>query len=146
MNTHDPKLQAAMRDLTRKHMADIWRRGKLGEPLDAEAQAFYDAMRMHPEYDEVWENAEQFTHEELLIKDVNPFLHISLHAVIERQILSGDPPETQQTVFRLTHRGMDRHDALHRIAIVLGESIAEVTRGKPFDQQAYKRHLRALKY
>jgi hypothetical protein len=55
----------------------------------------------------------------------NPRLHAILHAVIETQIASDDPPEARQTLLRLTGEGLTRHDAVHAMATVLTEFIFE---------------------
>jgi hypothetical protein len=76
----------------------------------------------------------------------NPYLHASIHTVIERQIADANPPETAQAIFRLTRAGLDRHAALHAVASVLTELIGEMLRERrPFAIETYRRRLRALK-
>ena len=51
----------------------------------------------------------------------NVRLHASLHAVIENQLASGDPPQAVDTLERLVGEGLDRHDAVHAMGSVLSE-------------------------
>ena len=77
---------------------------------------------------------------------VNPFLHVSLHSVIERKIAERNPPDTEQTLFRLTRAGLDKHEAMHRIMAVLSEIMWEMLQQrKVFDLTTYQRRLRLLK-
>jgi hypothetical protein len=132
--------------MSREAYADIWRRGMNDEQLSGDDAAFFDAMRLHPEYYDYWERAAQLGDSEVLVDGVNPFLHVALHCVIERQIADRTPPETDQTLFRLTRTGMDRHSAMHRILHVFTQLFWHVLKEKePFDMAAYRRHLRALK-
>jgi hypothetical protein len=143
---HDPVFSSAMREMSRAHIADIWRRGKAGEPLGLEDLAHYQAMLDHPEYTDIWEHAAELGAREVEVDRVNPFLHISLHSVIERQIAERNPPDTEQTLFRLTRAGMDKHEALHRIMAVVSEMMWEMMQQrKVFDRATYQRRLRALR-
>ena len=142
----DPAFASSMRGMSRAHMADIWRRGQKGEVLGAEDLAFYQAMHDHPEYTEFWEHAAEFGDKEIEVDRVNPFLHVSLHSVLERQLAEHNPPETEQALFRLTRAGLDRHESLHRIAGLLAELISEtVHQGKASGLDTYRRRLRSLK-
>ena len=135
-----------MRSLSRSHIADIWRRGQKGETLAGEDLTYYAAMREHTEYHDIWERAAELGDNEINVNGTNPFLHISMHSVVENQIASRNPPETDQTVFRLMKAGLDRHESLHRIAGVLTELMWEMMHaGKTFDLATYRRRLRALK-
>ena len=134
-----------MRGMSRSHIADIWRRGKSGETLGGEDLFFYQAMAAHPEYTDFWEHAAELGDREVEADRVNPFLHVSLHAVIERQLVDRNPPEVDQALFRLTRAGMDRHEALHRIASVLIEFMQESMQKQHADTSVYRSRLRALK-
>src|SRR5437867_3648072 len=97
----DPAFASSMRGLSRALIADIWQCGQKGEELLTEDLAFYQAMHDHPEYTEFWERAAEFGDKEIEVDRVNPFLHVSLHSVIERQLAEHNPPETEQALFRL---------------------------------------------
>jgi hypothetical protein len=142
----DPAFTSAMRELSRSHIADIWRRGQQGESLGSEDAPFYQAMLDHPEYRDIWEHAAELGDREVVVQGANPFLHISLHSVVERQLADNNPPETAQALFRLTRGGMDRHEAIHLIASLLSELVWETLhKRQPADVASYRRRLRALK-
>jgi hypothetical protein len=142
----DPAFASSMREMSRAHYADIWRRGQSGEVLVGEDESFFQAMRQHPEYTDCWERAAELADREIIVDGVNPYLHIAMHSVIERQIADRDPPETDQALFRLTRGGIERHESLHRIARVFSDLMWTVMRERrPFDTAKYRRRLRALK-
>jgi Domain of unknown function (DUF1841) len=142
----DPAFASSMRQISRAHFGEIWRRGRAGEALTGEDAAFYQTMQEHPEYADFWEHAAELGDREIRADGENPFLHVAMHTVIERQIAERNPPEADQALFRLTRAGVDRHDALHQIARVFSGVLWELLReGKPFDTATYRRRLRAIK-
>jgi hypothetical protein len=74
--------------------------------------------------------------------------HVAVHAVIETQLATGDPPEAQRALGRLLSEGVSRHDAIHAIGTVFASAVWEISQGKPtnFDAEAYKRALGELDY
>jgi hypothetical protein len=49
-------------------------------------------------------------------------LHAVIHAIVENQVASGDPPEVAATLVRLVEEGLERHDAIHAVGSVeIGE-------------------------
>jgi hypothetical protein len=142
----DPAFTSAMRELSRSHVAEIWRLGQAGESLGVEDAVSYQAMLDHPEYRDIWEHAAELGDREVVVEGANPFMHISLHSVVERQLADNNPPETSQALFRLTRGGLDRHEAIHRIATLVSEMIWETLKyQRPADVASYRRRLRALK-
>jgi Domain of unknown function (DUF1841) len=142
----DPNFNSAMRQISRATYAEIWRRGLANEEITGEDAAFFEAMQQHPEYAEYFERAQELADREVVINGVNPYLHIAMHTVIEKQVADRDPPESDQALFRLTRAGIDRHEAIHRIAYVFTQSFWEVLqKNTPFDIESYRRRLRAIK-
>ena len=143
---HDSVFGSAMREMSRSQIAELWQRGKGGKPLSDEDSVFYTVMCDHPEYSEIWDGAAELADRKVEIGGTNPFLHVSLHVVLEGQMATNNPPEASQALFRLMKSGMNRHESLHKIASVLSELIWETLhRTKPFDEQLYRRRLRSLK-
>lgn len=71
--------------------------------------------------------------------------HAMAHAMVETQLALNDPPLTGDTLRRLMHGGVTRHDAVHAIASVHMEAIhAAVRDDQDVDVQAIEKHLRAL--
>jgi hypothetical protein len=69
-------------------------------------------------------------HRRARVRLPNEKLHAVLHVVIENQIALGDEIPVQNTAQRLMAEGLDRHEAIHRIASVLAEFIHDLT-GNP---------------
>lgn len=74
----------------------------------------------------------------------NERLHASLHAAVETQVASVEPPITGQTLARLETDGLRRHAAVHAIADVLVRHLFAAAQGRPWDPAAYDRELTAL--
>jgi hypothetical protein len=75
----------------------------------------------------------------------NPRLHITLHQVVAAQLLTGDPPETWQTVQRLAALGYDWHNIMHMIARLVSDDIySAINKDRPLDPRSYPRRLSQL--
>lgn len=78
--------------------------------------------------------------------DLEPRTHAALHAVIERQLASDDPPAVRRALQRLQDAGLRRHPALHALMdALLREMRRSLLTGRPFDVAAYERDLNALR-
>ncbi len=53
-----------------------------------------------------------------------PRLHAAIHAVVENQVAMADPPIVVDTLGRLQHEGLSRHDAIHAIGGLVTERLA----------------------
>ena len=77
--------------------------------------------------------------------EVNPYLHISLHVAVEQQLESGDPPQTRETLARLTAAGLSPHEARHRIMTAVADEMADVTHTQSrFDAARFAARLQRL--
>ena len=56
----------------------------------------------------------------------NATLHATLHAIVEAQIALGDETPARRTAQRLMDDGLDRHEAIHAIALVLVEFMRDL--------------------
>jgi Domain of unknown function (DUF1841) len=56
----------------------------------------------------------------------NETMHATLHAIVEAQIALGDETPAGRVAQRLIGEGLDRHDAIHAIGMVLAEHIFDV--------------------
>jgi hypothetical protein len=83
-----------------------------------------------------------------VIADGEPFsprLHIAMHQVVASQLLADAPPETWQTVQRLSGLGYDWHNVMHMIAAVMSDDIYQASTGhRQFDHGDYARRLNEL--
>lgn len=70
----------------------------------------------------------------------NDRVHAVLHVVVENQIALGDELPVRRTVERLMEEGLDRHEAIHAVAVALAEHIheaAQLGKARPISQEAY---------
>jgi hypothetical protein len=137
---------AKLRHLTHTHLGYVWKLGLAGAELEGEDAVTMEVLRQHPEYSDLWEQAELPLSEEEVLRDgVNPFLHVTIHATVENQIANGDPPQTAETLEALIQAGYDRHEAIHAIGSLVAEQIFEImARDQPFDPESYVEALREL--
>jgi len=133
------------RPASRAFLREIWQKAQAEVPLGDEPGRLARVMQEHPEYSAAWESESSASEQDYTIGGVNPFVHVTMHVAVERQIDGDDPPETVATLARLTAAGLDRHEAVHRIANVLTEQIWLMHREqRAFDRAAYLRALQNL--
>jgi hypothetical protein len=65
-------------------------------------------------------------HRSARIRLPNAALHATLHAIVEAQIALGDETPAQRTAQRLMDEGLDRHETIHAIALVLIEFMRDL--------------------
>jgi hypothetical protein len=135
-----------VRAFSRGRMRETWEKSNLDNAqLSDEERGMIEAMRLHPEYYDLWERLDEVTDEELERDGSNPILHIIIHQTVENQIAANDPPETAKTLERLLSQGKTRHEAVHEIGIVLAEEMFGIMKfNRSFDEQRYVRKLRKL--
>ena len=73
-------------------------------------------------------------HRRVRIRLPNEQMHATLHAIVEAQIALGDETPVRRIAERLIGEGLDRHDAIHAIGMVLAEHIYEVLKTTKPDQ------------
>jgi len=126
---------------------DAWQRAREGLPLDAMQVRIARVIEMHPEYHHLFDDMEAFLDRDFHVDDgMNPYLHLSLHLALEEQIATRQPPEVGDALEKLMQsKGLDRHQALHRILEILAESVYVAQReGRDPDVLQYLHRLREL--
>jgi hypothetical protein len=68
-------------------------------------------------------------HRRASIRLPNETVHAVVHAIVENQIALGDETPVRRTVQRLMAEGLDRHDAIHAVGMILMEFISDVMSG-----------------
>jgi len=131
--------------LNRAHMAEVWRKLNDNEDLTEEEDLLAEQMQAHPEFGALWESEEMPDHLFDPSREENPFLHVSLHVMLERQIRSGEPPCVARTVERLERLEEDPHDVRHATMRILVSEIWEVmTQRRQFDVKHYCEEIEKL--
>ena len=138
MNNHDHELRL----LSRERVRLILEMAQADVALDDETRQLADVLEQHPEYHHVFAEAGA---EDVTIDGVNPFLHVTMHQVVENQIADNDPTQTAETLDALLTAGCDRHEAIHAIAAIVVEEIYEALKSRrEYDRAAYVAALREL--
>jgi hypothetical protein len=130
----------------RKIFFKIWQKLKSKEPLHGEEEIIGKIMQDHPEFHNTWEFADLLDEVEYDVNsEVNPYLHVFIHSIIENQISLKDPKETLQTLILLQESGISRHDAIHEIGTALSYELFELLRQqKPFNNEGYIKRLKKM--
>ncbi len=130
----------------RKIFFEIWQKLKKNESLTEEEELIGKIMRDHPEFHYTWEFADLLDDVEYDVNsEVNPYLHISIHSIIEKQISTKNPKETLQPLKLLQNLGLSRYDAIHEIGTALSDELFEVLKQqKPFNNENYIKRLEKL--
>lgn len=124
---------------------DAWQKHVAGLPLNALEVRITRVLALHPEYHPLFADRECFLDRDFDVSSgANPYLHISLHIALEEQVATHQPPEAAQALeFLMQKRGLNRHDALHVLLEILGETIYFAQReGREPDVEAYRSRLR----
>ncbi len=116
----------------------LWARRDEKETMHPTERRLLELLETHREYRPFWEGAEPGP-------DENPFLHVVMHEVIDRQVAKDDPPGTREAFEALVAAGIDPHDAQHRILEVFARAMHELMeKGAPVDPEVYRSRLAAL--
>src|SRR3984893_2385088 len=70
--------------------------------------------------------------------------HAAMHVVVENQIALGDELPVRATLDRLVGEGLDRHEAMHAIGLVLAEYIYDLARAREPETQRIESYYVAL--
>ncbi len=135
------------RRLFRQTVHRLWKMVKSGrvDELSEKENRLAFIIMDHEEYCDHFENTEILDgreYEEGM--QFNPFAHISTHQMVEDQLSASSPIETVLFCEAMEERGMQRHEAVHFIMMILIRVMAaSVVSGQPFDSARYKRVLDA---
>jgi hypothetical protein len=125
----------------RKILAEIWRKYKNNEELNAEEGNIAGLMALHKDWFHYWESPETFDN-----PDLNPYLHIAFDTIIMNQVDNNEPAQARFTYNKLTSRGVSHLETIHKMALVLTEEIfISGKSGKPLNVRRYSQKLKELK-
>jgi hypothetical protein len=139
-----------LRKLTGERNRLVWEVAKTGDlsGLSPEDKKLAEIMLEHEEFHNQFEIADVLSeHEYDPGKEVNPFLHVTLHVIAETQLENRDPIEVYQFYNAMRKKKASHHDAMHLIGLVLTPLIWKTLREqRPFDLEEYRSRLNKLKY
>jgi len=99
----------------RKRIKEVWQRMKKGESLSEEDERLAKILLEHQEYAKIWEETSSKIDE---TEKINPYLHVSLHLVIENQIAEENPRQVSRYLSKKLSQGADRHEIIHELASI----------------------------
>jgi tetratricopeptide (TPR) repeat protein len=139
-----------LRGINRKHFYEIWKKAQSGElqGLTDEEQHLGKIMLDHSdEYFNQFEFADALAdHEYDPETGVNPFLHVTLHAIAEKQVQDRNPIEAFQFYNAMLRNKCSRHEAIHLLNIILIKFIFQTLKeNKPFPLESYQKLLKEYK-
>jgi predicted nucleic acid-binding OB-fold protein len=146
---HDSAL-GMLRGINRKHFHEIWKKAQKGEMegLTEEEQRLGKIMLDHSdEYFHQFEFADALAdHAYDPETEVNPFLHVILHTVAEKQVQDRDPIEAFQFYNAMLRNKCTRHEAIHLLTAILVKFIFQMLKEKkPFPLESYRKILKEYK-
>ena len=138
MSGADPRAIESVARAGREAMRQVWRRRDERETLSVAEAALLELLEQHKEFRAFWEGAEP-------TQDDNPFIHITLHQMIDKQLKDDEPAGTRATLDRLVASGLDGHEARHKLMSLWAvELFGSLRAGKPLDLVGYREKLDAL--
>lgn len=149
-NEMDDSVFGTLREINRKHFHEIWKKAQSGDlqGLTDEEQRLGKIMLDHSdEYFNQFEFADALAnHEYDPETGVNPFLHVTLHAVAEKQVQDRNPIEAFQFYNAMLRNKCSRHEAIHLLNIILVKFIFQILKeNKPFPLESYRKMLKEYK-
>lgn len=140
----------AFRQANRKSFHSIWRRAQDGQldGLAEEERRLAEIMLAHSgEYFNQFEFADVLAdHEFNPESEVNPFMHVTLHAVIEKQIKDHEPIEALQFYNAMLRNKCSAHEAIHLLMGILLKFLFPIFKKRStFDLGGYHKLLKIYK-
>ena len=134
------------KQIHRKNLHRIWTKATSGE-LNSDDKKIAEIMMEHEEFHDQFDIAnELLDHEYDPNTEVNPFVHIDVHLAVEDQLESGEPVETEIFIETMEAKGINRHEAIHCVGMILTRMAYEaIQKLDYFDLYKYKELLDKLK-
>ena len=136
--------------VSHERMSELWEKAKQRDlqGLDDGKQRLVKIMVDHEN-----ELINQFEHTDLTYDPelnqeagYDPYLHISIHLLVETQLDQNDPLEVVEFFNAMRRHKYSRHEAVHLIGQILGYFFFEVLENqKPFDLETYRKLLTKYK-
>ena len=150
VTTEDNEIFKGFRMFHREQMHEVWEKAKSYdlEDLDSEQRRLARIMLEHEdEFHNEFEFADVTAEREYdPDTDVNPFLHIYIHSVVETQIENKDPIESYQFYNAMRKKKCSHHDTLHLIGAILIPFMFNTLKYKqPFDLDSFTKLLKKYK-
>ena len=146
----DDETRKILRQISREEMYELWGRAKERnyEGLNDEKQRIAKIMVEHEdEFHNQLEFADlTYDHDYDPDTEYNPFLHITIHSIVEAQLELKEPIETLQFYNTVRKKKYSHHDTIHFVGQILSCLIFDVMKyKKPFNSELYRKLLKKYK-
>lgn len=146
----DDEILKTMKNENRARFHELWVKAKAGDYKDVsdeEIKIMKIMLEHEDEYSEIFENAHLLSDDEFgPDSEGNPFMHITIHSIIENQLELRDPIEVYQFYLAMLKKKSPRHEVIHLLGAIFIRFLFPVLKYKePFDNEQYKFLLRKYK-
>lgn len=140
----------AFRRANRKHLHSIWQRAQNGQldGLNEEERRLAEIMVAHSdEYFNQFEFADVLADREFDPEgETNPFMHVALHALLEKQIKDHEPIEAFQFYNAMLRNKWTAHEVIHLLMAILVKFLSPIFKKRSkFDLDGYRKLLKIYK-
>ncbi|HUL31013.1 MAG TPA: DUF1841 family protein [Thermodesulfobacteriota bacterium] len=140
----------AFRQANRKNLHAIWRKAQDGQldGLAEEERRLAELMLAHSgEYFNQFEFADVLADHKFDPEgEVNPFMHVALHALLEKQLKDHEPIEALQFYNAMLRNRCTAHEAIHLLMGILLRFLFSIFKRRgPFDLDGYRKLLKIYK-
>jgi len=140
----------AFQQANRGHFHHIWRRAQSGQldGLSEEERRLAEIMLAHSdEYFNQFEFADVLADREFNPEsEVNPFMHVALHALLEKQVKDHEPVEALQFYNAMLRNKCTPHEAIHLLMGILLRFLFPIFKKRSsFDLDGYRKLLKIYK-
>jgi hypothetical protein len=134
------------REQLRRMYVEAWRKHRERLPMEPLEAQIADVIDAHPEYQELFSDAEKALHEDYTPErgESNPFLHMGIHLAVREQV-STDRPAGIRAAHQALVKRYGEHEAEHLIGECLATALWEAQRaGRVPDEQIYLESIKRL--
>ena len=139
-----------IRVLSRKHLHSVWEKAK-NDDFEGLAPEEVLISRIMLDHREEFFNQFEFadlTYDHIYDpeNEVNPFVHVVIHAIVEKQLEERDPAEALAFYNAMLKKKCSPHDALHLLGAILAPMLFSIINyGNTFDLELYRSLLKKYK-
>ncbi len=124
----------------------VWGVLRSNGPLSPDEHRIASLLLAHPAWQRFWDGQARVPISAEADPDRNPFLHVHLHDLVERQAQDGKPGTVAHILAAAGDRLDRRNACVHRIMSVLWFCLTDALRaGRPLDDRAYEDRLRGIR-
>jgi len=137
----------SLSSIPRSRMRALWDQAKhhdFADLAENEREVLLIMIDHDQEYFEMFEQADR---DGRFVSDgeVDPYIHVILHHIIERQVEKREPVESHRFYYAMRERGCTHHEAIHLTMLIFAEFAFNMLHDDvPFDDNAYTNLLGEL--